>query len=296
MSVLKTEFGYYPKDLSLSAGSITIRSLPALSERIIPDDASEVASSWYYAPSQRAREFFSGSISVLPYPKRVFSLPKTHTIEHTAAQSEDHIAFLVWALSFFLGMRLSTTEAGFLDATPITPGQLVDFILRGKDLSRAMDLADLFWLKNVGHPLQSKRLAGAIDALFLAQYPQSLPFERFIYLYTALEACSALTGHNTPPHATRIKRMCERFSMAVPAWADGTTDTWQAAQTRNYTIHEALFMGEPLGFSTKAVGGNGTTLLEMRALTCRLLIAILGGDTDYVRSATNTRQRHKLTT
>ena len=49
---------------------------------------------------------------MLPYSSRVFGLPHTHTIEHETAVDEEHIEFHVWALSFFLGMRLTTTEAG----------------------------------------------------------------------------------------------------------------------------------------------------------------------------------------
>jgi hypothetical protein len=47
----------------------------------------------------------------------VFGLPKRHVIEHAAADSDDHLTFHLWAFSFFTGMRLTATEAGFVDAT-----------------------------------------------------------------------------------------------------------------------------------------------------------------------------------
>jgi hypothetical protein len=47
----------------------------------------------------------------------VFGLPKRHIIEHAAADSDDHLTFHLWAFSFFTGMRLIATEAGFVDAT-----------------------------------------------------------------------------------------------------------------------------------------------------------------------------------
>ena len=50
-------------------------------------------------------------------PSRVFGLPKRHVIEHAAADSDDHLTFHLWAFSFFTGMRLIATEAGFVDAT-----------------------------------------------------------------------------------------------------------------------------------------------------------------------------------
>ncbi|MGE0278814.1 MAG: hypothetical protein AB7R40_25755, partial [Nitrospiraceae bacterium] len=63
------------------------------------------------------------------------------------------------------------------------------------------------------------------------------------------------------------------------------------------TFHEALFFNEPLGFSI--YGSNQLTTdranvtLEMRALVCRLLVAILGKPgVGYVQTPVDTRQLH----
>ena len=93
---------------------------------------------------------------------------------------------------FFLGMRLTTTEAGFLDATPVKPGKLVDFVLVGRSIEHAVELAERFWVVNRGEPRHTLRFEAAVHALFLGQNPQSLQFERFIYLYTAIDACYKL--------------------------------------------------------------------------------------------------------
>lgn len=54
-------------------------------------------------------------------------------------------------------------------------------------------------------------------------------------------------------------------------------------------------MGEPLGFALHGVGAGKNMTLEMKALVCRLLVALLGGDqSKYVVSPVNTRQRHGL--
>ena len=63
----------------------------------------------------------SGKVREHPYASRVFGLPKTHLIEHAEATNQDHLDFHLWALSFFVGMRLTATDAGFLDATPLKP-------------------------------------------------------------------------------------------------------------------------------------------------------------------------------
>ena len=64
-----------------------------------------------------------------PPLSRIFGLPKTHLIEHTEATDEKQLNFHIWALSLFVGMRLTTEEQGFVDATPFRPGKLVDFVL-----------------------------------------------------------------------------------------------------------------------------------------------------------------------
>ena len=96
--------------------------------------------------------------------------------------------------------------------------------------------------------------------------------------------------------------MCDQFGIECPGWADpANSDGSEIASIRNYTLHEALFMGAPLGFAVHGVSTNqshtlGQNLpLEMRALVCRLLVALIGGnDAAYIRSPVNDRQRRGL--
>ena len=124
----------------------------------------------------------------------MFGLSKTHLIEHTAATGEEHLDFHLWALSFFMGMRLTATEAGFLDATPLKAGNLVDFVLQGSSLTLAVELADDFWRTNHHDPRRARLFAGAVHALFLAQNPRSPQFER-------------ITSPNTPLGLTIERRI-----------------------------------------------------------------------------------------
>jgi len=202
-------------------------------------------------------------------------------------------------------MRLTSTEAGFVDATPAKPNTLNDFILIQSDLADAVNLIEAFWQRYKADPRMAKRIMGCIHALFLAQYPQNLSYERFIYLYTALDACFAMIRSQHPKapappnHATRVEWMCAQFAMNVPSWASANNKASEVSLVRNDTIHEALFFGEPLGFAI--YGGNQTSRatnveLEMEALLCRLIVGILGRPgTDYVKSSVTTRQRHGLT-
>lgn len=295
------EFGYFPEFLSISSGPVTITTLTELEKSIADVEGScGTYREWIYAPRQQELSF-GGNVHEKPYSARVFGLPKTHTIEHAAADSNDHLVFHIWALSFFTGMRLTSTEAGFLDATPIKPGKLVDFVLLGKGLVDAVEISEAFWVRHRGSPAPSRLFAAAIHALFLGQNPQNLAFERFLLCYTAFDACFALAKHLFPSrtrvvHAERVDWMCKLFAMPVPDWADpNATAGPEIASVRNATVHEALFMGEPLGFATYGAGASKNITLEMRALICRLLVALLGcGHAAYVGTPVNTRQRHGL--
>ena len=90
--------------------------------------------------------------------------------------------------------------------------------------------------------------------------------------------------------------MCGLFGMATPDWAEPAAPAGpEVAIMRNATLHEALFMGQPLGFALHGVGTNQNLTLEMKALICRFIVALLGGShTNYVRSPVNTRQRYGL--
>ena len=303
---LRKEFGFYPQPLQIKAGSVTVSPLPDL-ERTASDILAldGVEDNWIYAPPQQVRDCMSGKVRERPYASRVFRLPKTHLIEHAAATSEDHLDFHLWALSFFVGMRLTATEAGFLDATPLKPNKLVDFILLGSSSTRAVELADDFWTTNLAKPCRAQHFEAAVHALFLGQNPQNLEFERFLYFFMAIEACYALAkelaeGLDPPPsrssHAGRIKWMCNQFSIETPAWAEAPgKDKSAVVAIRNNTLHEALFMDAPLGFAVHKEGSNQDLTLEMSALVCRLLVALIAGDgADYVQSPVNTQQIHGL--
>ena len=306
---LVKEFGFYPCSLHIEAGPVTISPLPDL-ERIASDVLASdgIEKNWIYAPPQQVHHFMSGEVRERPYTTRVFGLPKTHLIEHAAATGEEHLDFHLWALSFFVGMRLTATEAGFLDATPVKPGRLVDFVLLRSSPVRAVELAENFWKTNRDKPRCAKRFAAAVHALFLSQNPQSLQFEKFVPLYMAIDACYKLTVELYPllqrprTHSERIAWMCDQFEIECPGWADpDAPDGAKVASIRNDTLHEALFMDAPLGFAVHGVSTNQSHILaqnlplEMKALVCRLLVALIGGsDADYVRSPVNTRQRHGL--
>ena len=156
-------------------------------------------------------------------------------------------------------------------------------------------------MANLGEPRNARRFAAAVHALFLGQYPQALQFEKFIHLYAAMDACYALTKALRSPqaghkHNDRIDWMCGELGVVTPPWAQITGGGGSVVSTlRNDALHEALFMNEPFGFAVHGGGTGKNITLEMRALICRLLVALIGGEHgSYLGSPVNTRQQYGL--
>ncbi|MEN6541787.1 hypothetical protein [Parvibaculum sp.] len=302
MPPLSSSFGFYPAPLTI-VGEVSIKPLPNFEDTTRGYEAwADVEAGWIYAPMMERRSF-DGYVHPLPYPSRVFGLPKTHEISIASSEDREQLEFHVWVLSFFVGMRLTTTEAGFVDATPAVPNKLFDFIVGHSDIERSIELAERFWRKHRNKPVLAKRLTAAIHALLLAQYPQALQYEQFIHLYAALDACYAIVESVFGPtqriiHAKRTQWMCEQLKLDTPEWAKGLeapSANAEVAALRNAAIHEALFVGEPLGFAIRRTESASDITLEMTALVCRILVSILdGGPSQYLASPVNTRQRYFL--
>jgi hypothetical protein len=299
-----TDFGFYPLRLDADHRDFQIVTRHdfdssvelVLSEQFIDGD-------WIYSPPRERHVFGTNSIRVLPYPSRIFGLPKTHTLSH---QTNDPIRlrFLIWCFGFFVGMRMSDQEAGFLDATPIKPGVTNDIVWFGDSLIVALGTADDFFTANATVFKVELAMRAAMHSYLLSDTPTLLDYERLIHLYTAMDACFAahrlVTGKpkKEVPHAKRIAYLCEEFGLPVPWWADRNSPF--VAKQRNETFHEGLFFNAPWGFSLW--GGerqndskHGMLLLEMRKLTCRIVVALLGvQDRDYLTSSVSDRQRHGI--
>lgn len=303
---ISTEFGYCPDQHDWIVGDIHVSTLPGLPETADAVSKNEgVEGAWIYAPRQRTQDFMSGAVTEQPYSARVFGLPMTHLLEHQSADSDEHVHFLVWCLGFLLGLRLTHTEAGFLDATPIKPGTLHDIVWCGKDsIPKALGCADQFWGAQSSNARVPKAITGIIHSLFLAQNPTALMFEKFTYLYIALDGCHfvsrSMFGQKPKyvRHKERIDQLCNAFGMAVPKWANPATTS--IADYRGETLHEGLFFDEPLGFASyggaSQVARSENVVLQMQALVCRFLFALLGiPAVDYIRSPVNMRSQHGVT-
>lgn len=293
-------FGYYPKPIDWALGDIQIRTLDSLADDVkgvVSDPCVE--GDWIFAPDQM--RCWGGAKTTMPYKSRVFGLPKTHVLTHASGGSDGHLGFLVWGLSFLVGMRLTTTEAGFLDSTPIKRGVLNDIVWLGGSLQNAFLHVERFWQRYIDAPDAHRVMASVIHAYFLSRNRNLLDYERFILLYIALDGCYrmlGLTGRGAvaqPSHGARVARLCKHFAIAVPDWA--VADNSEIVKVRNNTLHEGLFFGEPIGFTVyggfdRASGAAGQTILQMGALVCRLTMGLLGIPApEYIASSIASRQR-----
>lgn len=298
--VIGLDFGFYPRPLHLSARDLSIETLDGLDEKVADVKSSDgIEGDWIYAPPQQVH-ILGGGIAESPYSSRVFGLPKTHRIEHANAVSPEHVIFHLWSLSFFQGIRLTSTEAGFLDAANIRPGAMIDFVSLGRTDERAIELTEAFWQTHQSAPRAPQLVSAIIHALFLAQTPRLLMFERFTPLYMAIDACFALARLVSPAtpaatHAKRIKWLCQTFGLVTPAWAVASSTAPPAMTAlRNQTFHEALFGDQPLGFAAQDLTSIHEMMIDLQGLICRLLIALLGGTSDYIATPLSDRQRHGL--
>lgn len=295
------EFGFYPDPIEIDTKLIKIRPLPEHETIVRQVLACErVHDGWIYAPMQGAQTLGSDHIIERPYSARVFDLPKTHIVEHISDDNDEHLDFLLWVLSFFLGIRLTTKENAYLDATPVELGRLVDFQLVEDGRVQVVELAEAFWMASNGHSKAANQFIAAIHALFLGQNLRGLQFERFIYLYTAIDACYALAKSlkrrkKDYRHADRIAWMCCEFGLQLPDWANQAVGGGKKVSAiRNDALHEALFMDAPFGFALHGEGTHVNITHEMHALVCRLLVALIGGDAKYVGTPVNSMQRIRL--
>lgn len=300
---METEFGFYPHPLDdVKTKTVTIHTLPKLETKVkeVCSDKN-VEKGWIYSPPQEIHHVFADLTQVCPYPARVFGLPKTHKLVHHNTDNLQHVEFLVWVLSFFVGMRLSTTEAGFVDATPIKYRTLTDFTVKKDDLSHVLSLGDQFWQNNTQD--RSKLFRSAIHTLFISHNPQFVRFryESFIFAYIALDTCWLLSKEKLKPdqkkpnHTERIQQMCETWGIPCPKWDK------DIVTLRNFSLHEGLHLGEPLGYSRSTykekLGDHlsNNPIRSMQKLVCRLLVAIIEvNDKNYIQSSCDNRSIHLL--
>lgn len=313
--MISLDFGYLPIPFDVDAGQIKIyckKNIDEIKAQILENP--QVYKGWFYAPRRQETD-----ARKTPVPSRIFGLPMTHSIHLTGSNDIARAKFILWALSLFLGMRLTSEKRGFLDATPITPHKLIDASLRPSNYTNAVKYADDFYLKHCNQKHLVSLVESAIHTYLLAQCITALPFERFSYLYASLDTLfcyrwkatepenneDKANRKSSPTHVGRIDWLCNEYNLTTPTWAfpakkeNIKSKITDVSNLRNNAFHEGLFNGEPLGFrvldGSSPANIDNQVIFEMRKLTSRLLIAVITNPSvDYVQSPINSRLRQVL--
>lgn len=302
--MLATEFGFYPVRYDVTLPTFEIATLDDFDEQVkLVMNEPTVERDWIYAPPREQLSLGIPSTRTLPYASRVFGLPRTHRLTHPSDDPK-RSSFLIWVFGFFAGMRLSESEAGHLDAAPLRPGTSNDVVWCGESLEKALSKADQFFASHSGEPKIERAMRAVVHSYLLADLPILLDFERFLHLYTAVDAAYAAYGHiygapsKRVSHSERIAYLCEQLRLSLPWWAEKASP--YVAERRNETIHEGLFLGEPWGFATCGDAKNRDSqqrmiLLQLQKLMSRVIMALLGvRDETYLQSKVDDRQRHGI--
>ena len=185
---MEVDFGYLPEKLEVSCNGVVISTLPHFDEAVASVRSDpKVRQKWFYPGVQQWQSLNTKEITEDPFTVRVFGMPATHHISAPPTIEREYLEFVLWVLSFFKGMRLTSLPKGFLDATPIDLHALVDFIAMG-DPAAPLVLAERFWADSKSNPLQRKRLCAAIHSMFISCNPRLMNFEEFLFLYSALDS------------------------------------------------------------------------------------------------------------
>lgn len=90
------KFGYYPDALDFTSGGITISTLEGLKETVSDIEQLETLDNdWVYPGPKRTQDFLSREVTLKPYSRRIFPLPKTHEIRHQSPDCTEHLNFQV---------------------------------------------------------------------------------------------------------------------------------------------------------------------------------------------------------
>ena len=211
------------------------------------------SSDWIYPPVvQRADRHTAG-------PTIMFLLPSTHYLRIDPKLDRPQMAdFLVMVLGFFLGLKLNPAGIGHLLRTPRRMGYLVNFTNRGRDLERAMRRAISFFHAHDSNGEVLSLASAAIHSYLTSQSYQHT-FEMFNLQYSVLDNTHRLTEQLSPAypgtqpksHAHRSVNLSAFYNIPLPPVFQDTSvpspNAKRLADARNSLVHEARWLGRPLG-------------------------------------------------
>lgn len=220
---------------------------------------------------------------------KVFGWKNTNCIMMNAL-SENHGVFLVQCLSFLYGQKLVTKRLEYIDSVRLRR-DCFGIGLSNKSIEKGLIYCNEIWLEISSFPDSNrqsrlkKRLFSIIHLLFMSYSNKALQFEKFMYLYMAIDACFRHLEETNAIKTNGKTRYTERIDKIFEISGIGFSEAINKKlfiSIRNEMFHEGIFLDEPLGY--RAVGGLFNPLFVQNYLI-RLIFLILKINTVGFRSS-----------
>lgn len=256
-------FGYITEDTFELRGQFPVSVNKPCSQAVLAE--LKESDFWCYSPSKE---------------KKIFGQQTNCTM--SGVNSKEHGQFMVQCLSFLYGQKLFTRKYEYIDSVRLKRDSW-GLLISNKSIEKGLIYCDELWRKIAYNKTQEqasrlrKRIFGIIHLLFMSTSIKALQFERFMYIYIAIDACFKHlleTGEikntkNHIPHSERIKNIS-----AVTGVKFSRTITEQFFySTRNDVFHEGIYLDEPLGYRAT---GEKKNLLFAQNFLVRVIFFVLG--------------------
>lgn len=220
-----------------------------------------------------------------------FELPATHLLVVKGHAYDKQLGeFLILALGFLRGLRMTPYGTGHLMATPWKECTLVDFLASDKETLVGLTAALDFWISKGD---QERKLAFAAIHWFLTSQSYRLQHDVFAWQYTVMDNIHRLTqlgdmaykatADRAPAHGARPLNLSAYYGSPLPAsfakMIPQPLPTGAVVDLRNELIHEARWCGEPVGYATTA--DANAMLMEMKHFNAQLILGFLGINCNY---------------
>lgn len=279
-------FGWIEEPWSYQNQQISIRPVENFPQWVGHVTYTGISSDdWIYPPIvQRMDQNVAG-------PTVRFMLPSTHYLSIDPALDRPEMAdFLILSLGFLLGLNLKPAGLGHLHRTARRMGYLVNFVPVGQDLEYAVNRVIRFFHMHEHHP-DILSLATAALHWYLTSQSYHHSFEMFTFQYSVLDCVHKLSetlhsqyrGLEQKGHSQRPVRLSSFYRIPIPPpFGDPSVATPNAiglAATRNELVHEARWLGQPLGYT--ADSRSWEMLMHLRHFNSQLILGVLGIECEF---------------
>jgi hypothetical protein len=287
-------FGYLQEPSAIDWSAGTIRPLDDIVSTVeLVQTHKSAYGNWFYPPLEQAPRDSDEKKDAPLIPTTNFSLPATHLLSFKSQDWTDEGAnFIIALFGMLKGRRLQREEWQHFYKMPLAPMPGCDFNADKWGIASALEKASEFWLTHTDPDIRKLAFGALHWHLFAQLYPHG--FERFNAQYMALDACYKLAKDTKAlkkcEHYERPSALCDLLGVPTPVWANVAAGqkTCALSVRRNALAHEAMYGGQPVGFSHPADHKNME--YELTLLVARLLLRLLGIENEYTRSPCTTYQ------